>query len=296
MLTIGELASYAGVTVRAVRHYHAKGLLPEPDRDHSGYRRYDAGAVVELIRIRTLAEAGVPLARVRELLRAGEEEFAAAVADIDRRLRDEIRERQRHREQIARLSSGDGLALPPEVVAYLDRLRELGVDERIVRAERDGWIPLAARSPERVGEWMARKHEQLADPRLVAFYLTLSRALDRPELPDQALDPARDQAEPPGRADSPAGSPSRADSPSGADDDPRLVELADELAAYITRMADEQGEDYVDDTGMEPPLTPLMDALAFDTVPPARRLTELLRQRGWTGWTKLERLPPPQPE
>ncbi|MGV9584663.1 MerR family transcriptional regulator [Nocardia farcinica] len=36
-------------------HYHAKGLLAEPERDHSGYRRYPAAAVVELIRIRTLA-------------------------------------------------------------------------------------------------------------------------------------------------------------------------------------------------------------------------------------------------
>ena len=61
MLTIGQLAAYAGVTVRAVRHYHAKGLLPEPERDYSGYRRYDAHAVVELIKIRTLAEASVPL-------------------------------------------------------------------------------------------------------------------------------------------------------------------------------------------------------------------------------------------
>ncbi len=94
MLTISQLAAYAGVTVRAVRHYHAKGLLPEPDRDHSGYRRYDAKAVVELIKIRTLAEAGVPLARVQELLAADEEEFAAAVAEIDVRLRREIRERQ----------------------------------------------------------------------------------------------------------------------------------------------------------------------------------------------------------
>src|SRR5919202_556228 len=62
MLTIGHLASYAGVTVRAVRHYHQIGLLPEPERDASGYRTYDAAAVVRLIRIRTLAEAGVPLA------------------------------------------------------------------------------------------------------------------------------------------------------------------------------------------------------------------------------------------
>ncbi|AVT36292.1 MerR family transcriptional regulator [Plantactinospora sp. BB1] len=256
MLTIGELASYAGVTVRAVRHYHAKGLLPEPERDRSGYRRYDAGAVVELIKIRTLAEAGVPLARVRELLQADEEEFAAAVADIDKRLRAEIRERQRHREGIARLASGDSLALPPVVVEYLDRLRALGVDERIVQVERDGWIPLAAHSPERVPEWMARKREQIAAPQLIGFYLTLGQALDR------------------------------------TDDDPRLVELADKLAAYITQMADERGEDYVDDTHIEPPLVKLMDTLAFDTVPPARRLIELLKKRGWTGWTELKRVNP----
>jgi DNA-binding transcriptional MerR regulator len=256
MLTIGELASYAGVTVRAVRHYHAKGLLPEPERDHSGYRRYDAGAVVELIKIRTLAEAGVPLARVRELLQADEEEFTAAVADIDKRLRAEIRERQRHRERIARLAFGDNLALPPEVVEFLDRLRALGVDERIIKVERDGWIPLAAYSPERVPEWMARKREQISDPRLIDFYLTLGQALGR------------------------------------TDDDHRLVELADKLAAYITQMADEQGEDYVDDADIEPSFVRLMDTLAFDTAPPARRLIDLLKKRGWTGWTKLERVDP----
>ncbi len=257
MLTIGELAAYAGVTVRAVRHYHAKGLLPEPERDHSGYRRYDAGAVVELIRIRTLAEAGVPLARVRELLQAGEEEFAAAVADIDGRLEAEIRVRRRHRERIARLASGDSLALPPEVVGFLDRLRALGVDERIVQAERDGWIPLVARSPERVPEWIARKREQIADPEFVDFYLALGAALGR------------------------------------SDDDPRLVELADRVAAYVTKLADERGEEYVGDPGgVEPALAELMDTLVFDTVPSARRLIELLKQRGWAGWTTLQRVAP----
>ena len=123
MLTISQLASYAGVTVRAVRHYHHMGLLPEPERDDSGYRRYDAAAVVGLIRIRTLAEAGVPLSRVQELLDADEDEFAAA----DRRdrppLRAEIRERQRHRGGSPSWPPGDSLALPDEVADYLDRLR-----------------------------------------------------------------------------------------------------------------------------------------------------------------------------
>ena len=44
MLTIGQLAAYAGVTTRAVRHYHQVGLLPEPERDASGYRTYAAPA------------------------------------------------------------------------------------------------------------------------------------------------------------------------------------------------------------------------------------------------------------
>ncbi|WP_154794063.1 MerR family transcriptional regulator [Occultella kanbiaonis] len=253
MLTIGEMASYSGVTVRAVRHYHAKGLLREPERDHSGYRRYDAAAVIEVIKIRTLAQAGVPLSHVRELLRADRAEFTAAVADIDRRLEAEIRQRQRHRQQIAKLAAGDHLALPPQVVEHLDQLRALGIHERIVQVERDGWILLAARSPGRVTEWMARKREQNADPMFVAFCRTLSQALD------------------------------------GTTDDLRLVELADELAAYLTRLADEQGDDYVDDTELEAPLVALMDRLVVDTVPPAGRLIELLTKRGWRGWTKLER-------
>src|SRR6476646_9454374 len=162
MLTISQLAAYAGVTVRAVRHYHAKGLLPEPERDRSGYRRYDAAAVVQLVRIRILADAGVPLSRVSELLAAGDEEFAAAVEDIDRRLRAEIRERQRHRERIARLAAGDSLALPPEAVAYLERLRGLEVPE-VVEAERDAWILVAAQLPERMPFYMQVKQAQLDD-------------------------------------------------------------------------------------------------------------------------------------
>jgi DNA-binding transcriptional MerR regulator len=217
--------------------------------------------VVELIKIRTLAESGVPPARVQELLRANEQELAAAVADIDERLRAEIRERQRHRERIAHLAAGDNLALPSEVVDFLDRLRALGVDERIVQVERDGWIVLAAHSPERVPKWMTRKREQIGDQQLVEFYLTLSQALDR------------------------------------TDGDPKLVVLADRMAAYITQMADErggrEGEGYVGDIELEPSLVELLDARASDNAPPARRLIELLTKRGWTGWTELQRIQSP---
>ncbi|MBF6185235.1 MULTISPECIES: MerR family transcriptional regulator [Nocardia] len=253
MLTIGELAAHAGVTVRAVRHYHAKGLLAEPERDHSGYRRYPAAAVVELIRIRTLAEAGVPLARVRELLRADPTEFAAAVAEIDDTLRAEIRRREGLRRRIAHLAAGDRLVLPPELIELLDRLRALGVDERIVQAERDGWIPLVAREPERAARWIAHKRARIADPGLVQVYRALSGALDQ------------------------AG-------------DHDLAELADTMAAYLTGAADDPGENNL--PTIEAPLVALVEALAFDTWPPARRLLTLLRERGWSGWTEPQRVEP----
>src|ERR1700754_1563965 len=170
MLTISRLATYAGVTVRAVRHDHQIGLLPEPERTYSGYRVYDAAAVVRLIQIRTLADAGVPLARVQELLDAGPEEFARGVQTIDQDLRAEIRRLQGNRQRIARLAAGEHLALPQSVVDYLDRLRSLGIDKRYIEMERDGWIMVAAQVPQQIDAIIANKHKELDNPDMLKLY------------------------------------------------------------------------------------------------------------------------------
>jgi len=257
MLTIGQLAAYAGVTVRAVRHYHQIGLLPEPDRDASGYRRYGARAVVALIKIRTLANAGVPLSRIGEMLDADESAFAEAVQRIDAHLREEIARLEASRAQIARLAAGDSLALPPEVTAYLDRLREIGVSERIVEGERDGWILLTARWPDYVREIMPAKFAQLDDPQVVRLYRILSELVD--------------------------GDPS--------DDDPRLAEAADIMAAGLAAHAETAGESDLGDVPHDDLPFHLLDALAVETDPRAQRMLELMRQRGWATWTRTERLP-----
>ena len=178
MLTIGQLAAYAGVTVRAVRHYHQIGLLSEPERDASGYRRYGARAVVSLIKIRTLANAGVPLSQIGQMLRADDSTFAEAVERIDSHLSEEIERLETSRKQIAQLAAGDSLALPPEVISYLDRLRELGVSERLVEGERDGWILVAARWPDRVPDVIRSKLAELEDPRMVRLYRVLSQLFE----------------------------------------------------------------------------------------------------------------------
>lgn len=252
MLTISQLAAYAGVTVRAIRHYHAKGLLPEPERDHSGYRRYDAAAVVELIKIRTLAEAGVPLSRVGELLAADQEEFAAAVADIDRRLRADIRQRQEHRRRIARLADGDSLALPPEVVAYLAKLATSGASEAMVAAERDAWILLAARWPEKMPDFMADKTAQLDDPRMVRLYQLLSE-LAESDIDEDRLATAADL----------------------------MAELAEQFVQHGE--LDRQNQQMSDDAFIA-----LLDSFAFNAHPMVQRLQQLLAERGWSGWSRME--------
>jgi len=126
-ITIGQLADYAGVTIKAVRHYHKRGLLEEPPRDASGYRRYSARHAIDLVKIKTLADAGVPLARIKELLAADPDEFAAAIAEIDRKLQERAEELLRTRERIAHLNAGDRLFVSADVADYLDQLHELGV-------------------------------------------------------------------------------------------------------------------------------------------------------------------------
>ncbi|MEU3990966.1 MerR family transcriptional regulator [Streptomyces platensis] len=206
MLTISQLAATAGVTVRAVRHYHHVGLLPEPERDRSGYRRYSAQAAVDLIRIRTLADAGVPLARIDALLHAQPAEFAAAVDDIDAELQRKIDQLTEHRHRITELAGGEGLVLPAGVVANLNRMRSLGVSERTVRLERDVWILLQALDPESMPQAIKDKAASFDDPKTTRLYLACDQSIDWDphdprvdqlidELDNWEIDHARDSSE-----------------------------------------------------------------------------------------------------
>ena len=178
LITIGQLAAYAGVTIKAVRHYHKRGLLEEPPRDSSGYRRYSADHAIALIKVKTLAEAGVPLSRIRELLSVDRKRFAAALAEIDLNLQAKAEELVRTRQRIARLSGGDRLFVSPEVADFLERLVAMGVSRRSVDVEREGWILMQAVSPQEAAQWIAEKQEALADKEFRAIYLACDAALD----------------------------------------------------------------------------------------------------------------------
>ncbi len=178
MITIGQLAAYAGVTIKTVRHYHQRGLLAEPPRDSSGYRRYSVEHAIDLVKVKTLSRAGVPLSRIKEMLAADPEQLAAAVAQIDRDLQERAEEILRTRERIAQLSAGDRLFVSPEVADYLARLHELGVSRRTLHMERDIWILLQSVARREAGIWIADKRDAITDPQFRALYLEYDAAFD----------------------------------------------------------------------------------------------------------------------
>lgn len=192
-ITIGQLAAYAGVTIKAIRHYHQRGLLEEPERDASGYRRYDARHAVALVKIKTLADAGVPLARIKELIAAAPERFAAAIAEIDGELLQRTEKLSLARERIAQLSAGDRLFVSADVADYLDQLLELGVSARGVRVERDLWILMQSISPEQAAAWFADKREAMRDPEFRALCVEFDAAYDWSE-DDPRLEPLAERA------------------------------------------------------------------------------------------------------
>jgi len=240
MITIGQLANYAGVTIKAVRHYHQRGLLEEPPRDASGYRRYTAEHATQLVKIKTLAEAGVPLARIKELLAADPNRFAAAITEIDRNLQERTEELRRTRERLAQLRAGDRLFVSAEVADYLDQLRELGVSQRGVQWERDGWILMQSVAPQQAAIWIADKLDAIGDPEFRAIYLEYDAAFD------------------------------------WSPDDPRLYPLADHAQRWLANRSI-QGKD-VQGPALDPTIAQLVTTAAAPASPAWDRLLEIAEQ------------------
>jgi DNA-binding transcriptional MerR regulator len=240
MITIGQLADFAGVTIKAVRHYHQRGLLEEPPRDSSGYRRYSAEHAIQLVKIKTLGAAGVPLARIKELLAADPGHFAAAIAEIDRDLQQRAEELLRTRERIAQLHAGDRLFVSSEVADYLDQLHQLGVSQRSVQMERDGWILVRAISPKEAAVWIADKLDAISDPEFRAIYLEYDAAFD------------------------------------WSPDDPRLHPLAERTQRWLTRR---RGSSMSGQLPVPDPAVVQLVASVSEQSPAWNRLAELAKER-----------------
>ncbi len=88
-ITIGQVASGAGVNVQTVRYYERRGLLPKAPRTPGGYRTYDTEAVARLRFIKRAQDLGFSLEEITELLEL-RVEHGAACAAVEAKAKDKI--------------------------------------------------------------------------------------------------------------------------------------------------------------------------------------------------------------
>ncbi|MFV0463335.1 MAG: MerR family transcriptional regulator [Nostocoides sp.] len=95
--TVGQVAETFGITVRALHHYDAIGLLSPSDRSYAGYRLYTPGDMARLSVIVGYRRLGVALSDIGPLLDADD----ATITDHLRRQRDLIGARIAELRQLA---------------------------------------------------------------------------------------------------------------------------------------------------------------------------------------------------
>ncbi len=134
MRSIGtsELAKRAGVNVETVRFYERTGLLPEPPRTPSGYRRFSPDAIRVVRFVKRAQELGFSLTEIKDLLslraRPGatcedvRRRAEAKIHDVDAKIRS-LQAVRRALKRLAAECSGRG---PVEACPILERLDPKG--------------------------------------------------------------------------------------------------------------------------------------------------------------------------
>jgi len=81
-LTIGRLATAAGVNLETVRFYQRSGLIHEPARPASGYRTYGSGDVQRIRFIKRAQTLGFTLEEIATLLQLDEATVCAQTRQL----------------------------------------------------------------------------------------------------------------------------------------------------------------------------------------------------------------------
>jgi DNA-binding transcriptional MerR regulator len=132
-MSIGRFARLTGLTVKALRHYDAEGLLRPDEVDvGTGYRRYASGQIEVGRTIRSLRDLDVPLDAIRAYLQALDTAARAdALAPHVRAMEATMWRTQRIVHRLRNLLDDEGgiaLTEPTVPATDQDEHRRLGVD------------------------------------------------------------------------------------------------------------------------------------------------------------------------
>jgi MerR family transcriptional regulator, mercuric resistance operon regulatory protein len=127
-LSIGQLATAAGVQISTIRFYERSGLLQCPNRTSGGHRKYGIDHIQRVLFIRNARELGFTVDQVRNVAsvapgKADECERMRRLAEqhLDR-VRNEITELTRKEQLLSALveKCGNGRGAPCPILSHLE--------------------------------------------------------------------------------------------------------------------------------------------------------------------------------
>lgn len=169
MLKIGEFARLSQVSIKTLRHYDALGVLrPVLVDPESGYRLYDIGQLVEVVRILALKDCGFALEEIARLLRAYDAQTLEAllqqrIAAQERLVVDEQARLQRMIARTKQLAEADRWPLYDVALKQTEPLTLVGLREAVPTTAEIG--PLAQKMV-----WHCAQHAVVSAGPLVHLY------------------------------------------------------------------------------------------------------------------------------
>ncbi|MFB8439853.1 MerR family transcriptional regulator [Streptomyces niveus] len=130
--SVGQVAVFAGITVRTLHHYDEIALLSPSGRNHAGHRRYDDADLDRLQRILFYRELGFPL-----------DEVAALLDDPDADPQEHLR--RQHELLSARIAELQKMA---EAVEHAMEAKKMGIN----LSPEEKFEVFGGKDPERYGE------------------------------------------------------------------------------------------------------------------------------------------------
>lgn len=166
LLKVGELAKRSGLTVRALHHYDAIGLLSPSARSDAGYRLYNRADIARLHQVQALRRFGMALSDIGSFLASPGSGLSAIVDQQIAELTRQIEQADVLRTQLTKLQGQLGAGEEPDLAEWLTTLEQITMYDKYLSKEQRDRLPFFNGPNQTVAEWdalAARLRARIAD-------------------------------------------------------------------------------------------------------------------------------------